>query len=155
MVDIKIRKYQSKDAKTCADIIKTTFIKYNGKDRTKKAVQAYVDRLTPGDDKKLDEIFSSAPFVYVAEYDNNLVGLIKGYPNRIGNLFIDGKYHGKGIGKILVEKFETEVKKLDSEYINIRSSIYAVPFYQKMGYKKTTGIRNFRGLKVQPMMKRL
>jgi len=32
---------------------------------------------------------------------------------------------------------------------------YAAPFYQKIGYKKTTGIRNFRGLKVYPMKKAL
>ena len=31
--------------------------------------------------------------------------------------------------------------------------MYAVPFYQKIGYKKTTGIRNLHGLKVQPMKK--
>ena len=37
-------------------------------------------------------------------------------------------------------------------------TLYAVPFYEAMGYKKTTGIRNCwsfdgRGLKYQPMKK--
>ncbi len=53
---------------------------------------------------------------------------------------------------IKIEKFEKEAKK-NSSYIKTRASLFAVPFYRKMGYKKTTGIRKFKGLKIQPMKK--
>jgi hypothetical protein len=39
--------------------------------------------------------------------------------------------------------------------IRIRSSLYAVPFYRKLGYKKSTGVRGFKGLKMQPIIKKL
>ena len=54
---------------------------------------------------------------------------------------------------ILVKKFERNAQKYGSKKIKIRASLFAVPFYKKMGYKKTTGIRNFKGLKIQPMKK--
>jgi hypothetical protein len=41
-----------------------------------------------------------------------------------------------------------------SDEIQIRASLYASAFYQKQGYKKTTGIRSFHGLKIQPMKKK-
>lgn len=81
--------------------------------------------------------------------------MIRGRKGRIINLFVVGKHHQKGIGKLLVNRFELESRKQGSKEIKVRASLYAVPFYQKMGYKKTTGIRNFRGLKVWPMRKEL
>jgi hypothetical protein len=46
-----------------------------------------------------------------------------------------------------------ELKDLGVGHYKITASLYAVPFYSKMGCKKTTGIRSFHGLKVQPMKK--
>ena len=99
--------------------------------------------------------FQRTPIFYVALDGNKLVGMIRGRLSKISNLFVDGKQHKKGIGRMLVEKFEREVRKQGSKEIRIRASLYAVPFYQKIGYKKTTGIRNFRGNKVIPMKKKL
>ena len=39
--------------------------------------------------------------------------------------------------------------------IKIRASLYATSFYEKLGYKKTTGTRPFYGFKIQPMSKKL
>jgi hypothetical protein len=44
--------------------------------------------------------------------------------------------------------------------ISLAATLYAVPFYEAMGYKKTTGVRNCwsfggRGLKYQPMKKQI
>jgi len=78
-----------------------------------------------------------------------------GRKNRIKNLFVLGEEHKKGVGKKLIKLFEKEVKKRNYNHTKVNSSIYAIFFYQKMGYKKTTGIRNFNGLKIQPMKKNL
>ena len=52
-----------------------------------------------------------------------------------------------------VPKFENEAKKWGSKEIKIRASLFSVLFYERIGYKKTTGTRNFMGLKIQPMKK--
>jgi len=55
----------------------------------------------------------------------------------------------------LILKFEKVCIKKGSKIIKIRASVYATPFYQKLGYKKTTGIRKFKGLKHYSMKKTL
>ena len=37
--------------------------------------------------------------------------------------------------------------------LKVYSSLYAIPFYQKIGYKKSTGIRWKKGMVCQPMKK--
>ena len=61
--------------------------------------------------------------------------MIRGRPDRIINLFVDSKQHKRGIGRLLVERFEEEAGKQGSKLIRLRSSLYATGFYQRMGYK--------------------
>jgi N-acetylglutamate synthase-like GNAT family acetyltransferase len=81
------------------------------------------------------------------------VGLIRGGPRNIGNLFVSGRFQRKGIGRRLVESFEREARRLESKGLHVQSTLYATPFYQTMGFKRTTGVRNLKGHKMQPMMK--
>ena len=150
---MRIRKFQRKDTIAVALIIRNTFKKFNSKEYFKKdALKTYLNHYDPklNSEEKLYSNFQRTSIFYVAEENNQIVGLIRGIPERIVNLFVDKNQHKKGIGKKLVLKFENEAKKYVDK-INIRSSLYASSFYEKMGYKKTTGIRNFRGLKVSPM----
>jgi|SRR3989344_901768 len=155
---MKIRKFKPNDTKAIARVIKKTFLKYNHNEGSKKDIKKYVSRF---DDNKLSEFkkkLETDPILLVAEKNKEIVGVVRGDKNRVWNLFVDGKYHGKGIGKKLMNKFEDRAIKSGSNHINIMSSLYAVPFYQYVGYKKTTGIRKsrtFRNLKYQPMIKKL
>ncbi len=79
--------------------------------------------------------------------------MIRGNPGKIINLYVSGSYHKRGIGRKLVNKFESIAKKEGAKEIKIKASLYAVPFYEKMGYRKTTGVRNFKGIKAWPMKK--
>ncbi len=152
---MKIRKYKSRDAKEVARVISNTFASFNNKEGTKKAVNRYITNYSPKKDvKELHKSFERTPIHFVALDKNKVIGIIRGNKNRVVNLFILGDYHGKGIGKDLLNIFEKEIKKYGSKLIKIRSSLYAVNFYESQGYKKTTGIRNFMGLKIQPMIKR-
>lgn len=98
-------------------------------------------------------MFLESPLFFVAEENNEIIGVSRGKYNKISNLFVKNSSHRKGVGRRLVEVFEAKVKKLGTNEIKIRSTLYASPFYQKVGYKKTTGIRNYMGLKVYPMKK--
>lgn len=153
---IKIRKFRKADTKEVALLIKKTFKRFNSKDYFKKsAVHEFINSFDPNKNtiSKIYEKFLKTPIFYVAENNNKIVGMVRGRPDRIVNLFVDEVYQKKGIGKKLVEKFEAVARKYNTKEIKIRSSIFAVPFYEKMGYRKTTGIRNFHGLKVWPMKK--
>ena len=152
---IKIRKFKWGDLEEASALVCKTFAKFNSKEGSKKGIRWYIDLF---DSKKnntnnIRKMFSRTKINYVATNKEKIIGIIRGGNNKIINLYVDGKYHRKGIARRLVDKFEKECAKLGFREIKIKASIYAIPFYQKMGYKKTTGIRNFHGVMIQPMRK--
>ena len=152
---MKIRKYKSADLNSVLSLIRRTYTKFNFNEGSKKASEDYLNKFSS--DKinlvKIKETFLKIPIFLVGIKNKKIVGVIIGNMDRIINLYVEGIEHRKGIGAILVDKFERLAKEKGSTRIKIRSSIYAIPFYQKMSYKKTTGIRSFYSLKFQPMIK--
>lgn len=154
---MKIIKATKKDVAEAHKLVHKTFKKCNYNEGTKKGVQDYLDWHDPKKNlKELQEGFNRSE-IYLLVLDNSekIIGMIKGRKDKIGNLFVSPNSHRKGIARQLVERFEKEAIKLGSKEIKINSSLYAIPFYQQMGYKKTTGIKNFHNIKIQPMRKRI
>lgn len=155
---ITIRKFKRADTKTVANLVARTYEQFCGNEGTPRAVKKYVDYFDikkPGRFQELETRFANAEIVYVALANDKIVGMIRGGRHRVSNLFVDGKYHHQGIGSRLMKIFEAAARQKGSEHINIRASMYADKFYQKLGYKKTTGQRMFHGLKIQPLKKNL
>ncbi len=153
---MRIRPFKKSDTYEAAKLISETYASFNRTEGSRKAVQEYIDFYNP--DINIDKIqkgFIKSDIFLVAELNGKLLGLVRGAKNRVFNLFVVGNEHGKGIGKKLMEAFEKKCHAKGSKQINIKASLYSVPFYQKIGYKKTTGVRNFQGLKVQPLRKNL
>ncbi len=97
-------------------------------------------------------------FVFVAEDHDQVVGVLRGRKDRLASLFVCGDHHRQGIGRRLVERFESEVRQQGATVIRVAATQFAVPFYLSMGYKKSTGVRagwsfEGQGLPVQPMRK--
>ncbi len=99
-----------------------------------------------------------ASMVFVAEEGGEVVGVLRGRKDRLQSLFVRGDRHRRGIGRSLVARFEQECVQQGGGAVKVAATLYAVPFYTRMGYKKTTGIRpgwSFEGtgLVYQPMKK--
>lgn len=136
-------------------LVRNTFKALNYDEGSMKAVQDYMNQYDPTmNEENLRKRFKLTPICFVATNKSKIIGMIRGFEYRLINLFVDRRYHRKGIGSELLSRFEKECVKKGSKEIKIRSSIYAVPFNEANGYKKTTGIRNLDGLKIQPMNKR-
>jgi GNAT superfamily N-acetyltransferase len=87
-----------------------------------------------------------------------IVGVLRGRPDKLQSLFVRGDCHRQGIGRRLVEAFEAQCRAAGSEAIKVQATLYAVPFYCKMGYRRSTGVREmhiFDGARFpyQPMKK--
>ena len=96
--------------------------------------------------------------IFVAEDDGQIVGVLRCRPGRLQSLFVREDHHRLGIGRSLVERCEQECARHGSRAISLAATLYAVPFYEALGYKKSTGMRNGwsfegTGLKYQPMKK--
>jgi len=162
---MKIRQYRDVDAPAVGRLIAETFRKYNlshadpeEQDRLLGPFQhAFSD--DPSHREAVRSILQS-PMLYVAQDGDEIIGVLRGRKNVLASLFVRGDRHGQGIGRRLVERFERDSSAQGVTWIRVAATLFAVPFYTAMGFKKSTGIRpcpTFDGtdLKMQPMKKLL
>lgn len=154
---IKVRRYRRSDARAASALISLTYARFNIDEGTPEAVRGYIDRfrVSGKTTEAIHERFSRTPVFFVALDGTEAIGLIRGHDNHLVNLYVDGRHHRQGIGARLFAKFEEICGRAGHSEITVRSSLFAVPFYSQMGFRKTTGIRPLHGLKVQPMKKQL
>jgi GNAT superfamily N-acetyltransferase len=163
---ITVRQYRNDDLVAVGKLIADTFQKYNlsyasPEDQQKLLGPFRYARSKSNDHQQQIAKLIAAPMVYVAVRDKKeIVGVLRGSTEKLRSLFVDGKAHGLGIGRRLCEHFEEECRAQGSRVIRLASTLFAVPFYLRMGYRKSTGTRTTAcfdgtGLPYQPMKKLL
>ncbi len=101
-----------------------------------------------------------SPMFIVAETNGEIVGILRGRKERLASLFVRQDHHYQGIGRQLMEHFEAESAAQNVSVIRLAATLYAIPFYQKLGYWRSTGVRSGwsfdgDGFRYQPMKKNL
>jgi len=145
-----IRKFRSKDAKDVCKIVSKSFKEFVAHDFTKTKANEWLKEMTPN--KQIER--AKTRDVYVAIIKNKIVGMIEAVPNkRISRLFVDKKYHNKSIASSLLKSIERLYYRRGARKITVWSSLYAVKFYEKRGYKKSRRIIRKDGAVYQPMIK--
>jgi GNAT superfamily N-acetyltransferase len=86
------------------------------------------------------------------------VGVLRGRPDKLQSLFVRKDHHRRGIGRQLVAHYERACRRQGATVIRVQATLYAVPFYLAVGYKRSTGVRScqiFEGPRFpyQPMKK--
>lgn len=158
-----IRDYDNSDSEAVGQLIADTYSEFNLSFATEaqKALLLgpfrHAKSNEPAHKKAIAEVIS-ATMVFVAEADGQIVGVLRGRPERLQTLYVRGDFHRQGIGRRLVERFEQECLRRGATVIRVASSLYAVPFYRVLGYKCSTGVRpgwsfGGSGLQVQPVRK--
>jgi GNAT superfamily N-acetyltransferase len=163
---IIIRSYDEKtDAQAVGVVIAETYRKFNlgfaSPEEQEKLLGPF--RHAVSADPVLQEAITGVlrtEMVFVAVADNQIVGVLRCKPGRLQSLFVREDHHHQGIGRRLVESCEQWCADRGASVIRLASTLYAVPFYSALGYKKSTGIRigwsfDGEGLKYQPMKKYL
>lgn len=160
-----IRSYQDSDAARVGQLIADTYSRYNlsfaSGDELGKLLGPF--RYAWSDERAHREAIAQvirAPLVFVAEEDGEIAGVLRGRKERLASLFVRGDRHRQGIGRRLVEAFEQASVGEGVTVIRVASTLYAIPFYTALGYRRTTGVRNGwsfegAGLRYQPMKKNL
>ena len=162
----KIRPYQDSDSSEVGKLIAATYSAYNLAFVPAEERGAFLGPFQNADSplpEHKDEIAETirAQTVFVAENEHGeIVGVLRGRKERLQSLFVRADWHYHGIGRLLVEHFEGACPSQGGNVIRLASTLYAVPFYQRLGYKKSTGIRagwsfDGEGLRWQPMKKML
>jgi putative acetyltransferase len=158
-----IRPYRESDAERVGQLIASTYSQFNlsfaSPDELGELLGPFRHAWS-GEPGHRDAIAQAirAPTVLVAEEDGEIVGVLRGRNGRLASLFVRGDHHRMGIGRRLVGQFEDECIRQGAMVVRVAATLYAVPFYAALGYRRTTGVRNGwsfegRGLRYQPMKK--
>jgi GNAT superfamily N-acetyltransferase len=158
-----IRPYREDDAQSIGVLIADTFAEYNlaakPPEQRDQLLGPYLHaRSAEGSHRQAIAETIRAEMVFVAVDDDQIVGVLRGRADKLQSLFVRGDHHRQGIGRRLVERFEQECLRQGATTIRLQATLYAVPFYLKMGYKRSTGVRSMRlfegaGFRYQPMKK--
>jgi GNAT superfamily N-acetyltransferase len=86
--------------------------------------------------------------LFVGAFDKNKIkGIVFGYIKKnkilLGEMAVSNKYQGKNIGKKLINKFETNAKKLNKNYIELGAWGSAEKFYLKLNYYPILFLQTF------------
>ncbi len=160
---VTIRHYREADAEGVGKLIADTFSEFNLSFASPEEQVLFLGpfqhaRSPEKTRRKAIAQVIKAAMVFVAEDDGEIVGVLRGRKDRLQSLFVRGDHHRQGIGRRIVKRFEQECVRQGSRAVKVAATLYAIPFYLKMGYKKTTGVRSGRsfegrGLPYQPMKK--
>jgi GNAT superfamily N-acetyltransferase len=160
---ITIRDYHESDAPAVGRIIADTFGGYDLDFAPPERRHLYLGpfRHARSPEKAHQEAIAAmiqTEMVFVAEENGEVVGVLRGQVDKLQSLFVRGDHHRQGIGRRLVERFEGECLRQGGDVVRLQAALYAVPFYIKMGYKRSTGIRTAKifdgeGFPYQPMRK--
>ena len=162
-IEITIRDYREDDASSVGRLIADTFGEFN------LAYASSQERVLllgpfqhagsqePAHQAAIAEAIE-ADMVFVAEDGGEIVGVLRGRQDKLQSLFVREDHHRQGIGRALVAHFERACLRQEATIIKVQATLFAVPFYQSVGYKKTTGVRScqiFEGghFPYQPMKK--
>jgi GNAT superfamily N-acetyltransferase len=159
---ITIRHYRETDAASVGKLIADTFSEFNLSFASPEERQLLLGPFfharsrEPAHREAIARVIQAA-MVFVAEEDGDIIGVLRGRADRLQSLFVRGDHHRRGVGRMLVERFEQACLEQGSSAVRLVATLYAVPFYTRLGYKRTTGVRlgrSFGGrLKHQPMKK--
>ena len=102
----------------------------------------------------------ASEIVLVAEEEGRIIGVLRGRRGRLASLFVAAGRQRRGTGSALVDGFEQWVAGNGGGTVKVSSTLFAVPFYRAIGYRRTTGVRRMRsfegdGLPYQPMGKEI
>ena len=160
---VLIRPYEDSDARAVGILIADTFSEFNlvtvAPDHRDLLLGPFLHARSP--DKDHQAAIARAirsEMVLVAGRKGEILGVLRGRKTRLGSLFVRGDHHRRGIGRGLVIRFEQECARQGGSAIKVAATLYAVPFYLELGYRRTTGVRAYQGfggtgLVYQPMRK--
>ncbi len=129
---IIIRKFNENNAEQESCLIRNALVGVNSKDYPDSVIQFLYDNHSP---ERMIELSEEREFL-VAEKDFIVIGTATLINDYIGSVFIDPKYHYKGINTKLMNAIECLAREKKIKKVKLAASITALNFYKKLEYKK-------------------
>lgn len=128
-----------------------TFMKFEANVYTDEGIRNFEDFIT---DTTLHRLFIMGIYqMFVALDRKQIVGMITlRNSSHISLLFVDEKYHRRGIGRALIEYLrEYLLSEAGISKVTVNAAPYGVAFYHKLGFKDIRPEEERDGIKYTPM----
>ena len=141
---VKSRRFKKEDAKEVRNLIVRNFLEINSKDYGLSAMETLAKVY---DEEKVLNVASYA-HMYVFEFEEKIVGTgsISSFwgsetESILLCIFVLPEFHGKGIGRKIINTLEADEFYVRASRIEIPASITATEFYRKFGYDYKNGVK--------------
>lgn len=148
---VLFREMKAGEEKAVSWMIIRTFCKFVAPGYSLKGIKEFLRFVRP---KSLLHRAQEGRLILVAAIKDKIVGVIeiRSY-NHISLLFVDAKYHRRGIAKELFRRALEICRNRDpglAEF-TVNSSSYAVPIYEKLGFRQLGPEQVRNGIRFVPM----
>ena len=129
---MNVRKYDSKDCKSIAELFHDTVHSVNAADYSETQLNAWA----PKDIDLLEwDNALSSNYSIVVEKDDTIIGF--GVADNTGyfdRLYTHKDYQGIGVATLIADEIERYFRRLGVQIVTTAASITAKPFFEKRGY---------------------
>ncbi|MEM7224600.1 MAG: GNAT family N-acetyltransferase [Pseudomonadota bacterium] len=119
------------DAPALSELIQRTIRRTNAADYDPAEIELVCESFAP---ERIAEIMSRRA-VYLAKQDATPVGTVSLGDGKLHALFVDPDLQGQGLGQRLVGHVEARARTCGLQRLEVSSSITALPFYERLGYR--------------------
>ena len=131
---VLIRKAVITDWDEAMELAFRVFLKYEAEEYGPEGIRNFAQFVTDEDLKKMFMI--GEYLLFVAVKAGKVIGLISlRSGNHISLLFVDERFHRKGIGTLRVKKLqEYMLQNTKQQKLTVFAAPYGVPFYHRLGF---------------------
>ena len=130
-------------------LIHTVFLEYEAPDYSDEGIQEFMRFIEINAIKKM--LAENVMRIWTCEIDGRIIGALGARRDHINLLFVNGKYHRKGIARQLLNMM---IEYFSPIAVTVNSSPYAVEAYRRLGFVDTDTEQIVNGLRFIPMKRR-
>lgn len=153
-MEFKIKLIENHDVQDVLHLVRTVFDQFEAPDYSSEGVAEFYKYIQV--DAMASRI-SKNHFGLLALKNSDILGMIEIRDfEHISLLFVDSDFQGQGIGKKLwIETCKKCIKsKGEVGSFTVNSSPFAVPIYEKLGFRKVSEEQSINGIRFYPMLLR-
>lgn len=152
MQTINYRPLQPGEETAVCDLIASVFNAYVAPDYEEKGNQEFFKYANP---EAMSERVKNNHFVLVAAVGDRIVGMIEMRDfDHLSLLFVDSDFHRRGISRELLRQAVDICRenRPDMAEVLVNSSPFAIPVYEKLGFRITGPEQTVNGIRFQSMV---
>ena len=129
---MRIRRATTDDAEAVFRLHARTVREVCGRDYTPGEIEAWLGKQSV--ERYRERLGEGEVYVAVAD-DGEVLGFAAREGGRIKTLYVSADHQGRGIGSALLARLEDDARAEGIDEVSARSTVTAVGFYRRQGYK--------------------